>query len=180
MTLSFQFVTQKKQNTLFDESIGLTCRTQLYLMRSNHTSSAIVRQYYSPYKMDFRRGLIPLQPALTTLWNRDLKRKQYLHGPQRQHSTQVCILNSRSQTEGEKKCRSTTIVRRQNTNENCRKDSTRQCRNNQNRPPAKLHTYKKGRNLSAPIANFSSNASTQMAENGCQRHKRCCGREWQQ
>ena len=135
-------------------------------------------------------------------WNRDPKRKQNLHGPQRQHSTQVCILNPRSQTEGEKKCTSTTVVHKQNANENCREESTRQHKNDQNlemkiverraqgnaemiktclgehRPLAKLHAHKKCRNLSALVANFSSNASTQMAENGCQRHKRCCSREW--
>ena len=66
---------------------------------TNHTSSA------SAHEMNFHSNLKAVKPAVTTLWNRNSKLKQNLHGPQREDSAQVLILNPKMRTEGKKKCR---------------------------------------------------------------------------
>ena len=73
-----------------------------------------------------------LATSLSMLSNRDLNWKQNLHGLEHQHSTQLHILNLRFQIEVEKKCRPTVVVHRENANENCKEENTRQCINDQN------------------------------------------------
>ena len=51
---------------------------------------------------------------MTSLWTCDVKMKQNLHGPQRQQSAQLVILNLKLETEGEKKCRPTITCGREN------------------------------------------------------------------
>ena len=65
----------------------------------NHRNSA------SPHEMNLHSNLNAVKSVVTTLWNRNSKLKQNLHGPQRQDSAQVLILNPKMRTQRKKKCK---------------------------------------------------------------------------